>query len=221
MNKCYCYGGSHKFGSALARQVVKNGGVILEASTVDKIILENGRAVGVHIMHEDRVLRAKAVISTLDPHTTFLDMIGEACLPASLTDSVRGWVWDKWSFNTLHIAADEAPQYATDDPWINQAFATVIGIEGVDQLLAHWDNVTRGELDLSNFGGHSTCESLFDPTLSDRPGKHVSILQMHAPYGIAGGWVNDARRVKAAMLAKWHKAAPNLAGKIITSPGRS
>src|SRR3990172_9236376 len=77
MNKCYCYGGSHKFGSALARQVVKHGGFILEAATVDKIIMENGRAVGVHIMHEDRVLRAKVVMSTLDPHTTFLDMIGE------------------------------------------------------------------------------------------------------------------------------------------------
>ena len=45
------------FGSALARQVVKHGGVILDAATVDKIIVENGRAVGVHIAAEDRVLR--------------------------------------------------------------------------------------------------------------------------------------------------------------------
>jgi len=217
MNKCYCYGGSHKFGSALARQVVKHGGLILEAATVDKIIMENGRAVGVHIAYDDRVLRAKAVMSTLDPHSTFLDLVGEQHLPDSLTGSVKEWAWDKWSFNTLHIAADEAPKYAADDPWINQAFATVIGIESVDQLLAHWDNVTKGTIDLNSFGGHSTCESLFDPTLSDRPGKCVSMFQIHAPYGLQGGWVNRREEIKAAMLAKWQKAAPNLAGKIIST----
>ena len=217
MNKCYCYGGSHKFGSALARQVVKHGGLILEAATVDQIIMENGRAVGVHITHEDRVLRAKAVMSTLDPHSTFLDLVGEQHLPDGLTESVKGWAWDKWSFNTLHIAADEAPKYGTDDPWINQAFATVIGIESVKQLLAHWDNVTKGKIDLNNFGGHSTCESLFDPTLSDRPGKYVSMFQIHAPYGLQGGWVNRREDIKAAMLSKWQKAAPNLAGKIIST----
>jgi len=217
MNKCYCYGGSHKFGSALARQVVKHGGLILEAATVDKIIVENGRAVGVHIAYDDRVLRARAVMSTLDPHSTFLDLVGEQHLPDSLTESVKEWAWDKWSFNTLHIAADEAPKYAADDPWINQAFATVIGIEGVDQLLAHWDNVTKGRIDLNSFAGHSTCESLFDPTLSDRPGKFVSMFQIHAPYGLEGGWVNRREDIKAAMLAKWQRAAPNLKGKIIST----
>lgn len=217
MNKCYCYGGSHKFASALGRQVVRNGGLILEAATVDKIIIENGRAAGVHLMHEDRVLRAKVVMSTLDPHTTFLDLVGPEHLPPSLTEAVQGWAWDKWSFNTLHIAAHEPPKYVTDDPWINEAFATVIGIESVDHLLAHWDNVTAGKLDLNKLGGHSTCESLFDPTLSDRPGKYVSMFQIHAPYGLQGGWVNRRDDIKEAMLAKWRKAAPNLTPDTIIS----
>ncbi|MFQ5665425.1 MAG: phytoene desaturase family protein [Candidatus Binatia bacterium] len=218
MNKCYCYGGSHKFASALGRQVVQNGGLILEAAAVDKIIMEKGRAVGVHITHEDRVLRAKVVMSTLDPHTTFLDLVGEEHLPGPLKESVKGWAWDKWSFNTLHIAADEPPKYATDDPWINEAFAAVIGIESVDQLLAHWNNVTAGKIDIKNLGGHSTCESLFDPTLSDRPGKYVSMFQIHAPYGLQGGWLNQREQIQAAMLATWRKAAPNLTpDKIIST----
>ena len=90
MNKCYCYGGSHKFASALGREVVRNGGLILEAATVDKILMENGRAAGVHIAHEDRVLRAKAVMSTLDPHTTFLDLVGEEHLTPSLAGGGQG-----------------------------------------------------------------------------------------------------------------------------------
>jgi phytoene dehydrogenase-like protein len=218
VNKCYCYGGSHKFAGALAREVVKNGGLILEAATVDNIIIENGRAVGVEIAHEGRTLRGKVVMSTLDPQTTFLDLVGEENLPASLKELVKGWAWDKWSFNTLHVATDEAPAYTTDDPWINQTFATVVGIETMDQLLAHWDNVSSGRIDLDNFGGHSTCESLFDPTLSDRPGKYVSMLQIHAPYDLEGGWLDRREAVKEAMLSKWRKAAPNLTpDKIISS----
>jgi phytoene dehydrogenase-like protein len=214
-NKCYCYGGSHKFAGALAREVVKNGGLILEAATVDKIILENGRAVGVELGHEGRTLRAKAVMSTLDPHSTFRDLVGEEHLPASLKEAVDGWTWDKWSFNTLHVATHEAPRYPTDDPWINEAFATVVGIESVDQLLAHWDAVVEGRLDPNLLGGHSTCESLFDPTLSDRPGKHVAMLQIHAPYDLEGGWLNRRGEIEEVMLAKWRKAAPNLASENI------
>jgi phytoene dehydrogenase-like protein len=217
VNKCYCYGGSHKFGSALARQVVKNGGLILEAATVDKILMENGRAAGVVLAHEGRVLRSKVVMSTLDPKTTFLDLVGEEHLPDSLKASATDWNWDKWSFNTLHIAADEPPRYATDDPWIDQSFATVFGIESVDQLMAHWSNVASGKLDLERFGGHSTCESLFDPTLSDRPGKYVSMFQIHAPYDLEGGWLNRRKEIEEAMLARWRKAAPNLTSDKIIS----
>jgi phytoene dehydrogenase-like protein len=217
VNKRYCYGGSHKFASALGREVITNGGLILEAASVDKILMENGRAVGVQLAHEGRVLRAKAVMSTLDPKTTFLDMVGEEHLPANLQEAVDGWTWDKWSFNTLHVAAEERPQYKTDDPWIDDAFATVIGIESVDQLVEHWGNVAAGKLDLANFGGHSTCESQFDPTLSDRPGKYVSMFQIHAPYGIEGGWQSHRKDVQEAMLAKWQKAAPNMTFENIIS----
>jgi len=62
-----------------------------------------------------------------------------------------------------------------------------------------------------NFGGHSTCESRFDPTLSDRPGKpgkYVSMFQIHAPYGIQGSWMSQRQAVQAAMLDKWQQAAP-------------
>jgi phytoene dehydrogenase-like protein len=210
MNKCYCYGGSHKFAGALAREVVKNGGLILEAAPVAKILIEDGRAAGVEIAHEGRILRSKVVMSTLDPHTTFLDLVGAENLPDSLQQEVKGWTWDKWSFNTLHIAAHEPPRYATDDPWIDKAFATVIGFESVEQLLDHWDEVVAGRLDPGRLGGHSTCESLFDPTLSDRPGKYVSMFQIHAPYDLEGGWLQRRDEIEAAMLERWRKAAPNL-----------
>ncbi|MGB2583215.1 MAG: NAD(P)/FAD-dependent oxidoreductase [Dehalococcoidia bacterium] len=208
MNKCYCYGGSHKFASAMAREIVKAGGLILEHAPVSNIIIENGRVAGVELA-EGRTLRSKVVMSTLDPHTTFLDLVGADNMSSNLKEAIEGWKYDKWSYYTLHIASDEPPHYKCDDPWINETFMTVFGIESTDQLLAHWDNVVAGNIS-DNFGGHATCQSIFDPTLSDIPDKSISFFQMHAPYEIEGGWDKRGEELKEAILGKWQKAAPNM-----------
>ncbi len=208
MNKCYCYGGSHKMAGALEREIVKGGGLVLEAAEATKIIMENGHVAGVELK-EGRTLRSKVIVSSLDPHTTFLDLVGGEKLPGTLKESVEGWTYDKWSFCTTHVASEEPPKYRCDDPWVNEAFMVIFGIEGTDQLLAHWDNVVAGKIDFHNFGGHSTCESFFDPHMVRKPGKHVSFFQMHVPYEIKGGWGKRAPELEEAVLDKWQKAAPN------------
>ena len=209
MNKCYCDGGSHKFAGALAREIVSNGGTIVDAAEVTNILMENGRVAGVEIA-EGRTLRSKVVMSTLDPQTTFFDLVGPENLPADLKELVEGWKLDKWSYYTLHVASKEPPRYACDDPWINDAFMVIFGFESMDQLLAHWDNVVAGKVG-DNFGGHATCESYFDPHLVHSPwGGHVSFFQMHAPYEIEGGWDKRGPELEEAILAKWQKAAPNM-----------
>jgi len=209
MNKCYCYGGSHKFAGALAREIVRNGGTIIDAAEVTKILMHKGHVTGVELA-EGRTLSSKVIMSTLDPHTTFLDLVGAQNLPGDLKSLVEGWKYDKWSFFTLHVASKEPPRYKCDDPWVNEAFMTIFGIESTEQLLAHWDNVVAGNVS-DDFGGHTTCESFFDPHLVHAPwGGHVSFFQMHAPYEIKGGWEKRSKELEEAVLAKWHKAAPNM-----------
>ncbi|MCK4965354.1 MAG: NAD(P)/FAD-dependent oxidoreductase, partial [Dehalococcoidia bacterium] len=183
VNKCYCYGGSHRFAGALAREFVAAGGTIVDMCEVTKIIMENGHATGVETA-EGRILRSKVVISSLDPHTTFLDFVGTENLPATLKESVEKWKYDKWSYYTLHVASKELPKYACDDLFVTEAFMTICGFESTDQILAHWDNIVAGKIG-DGFGGHATCESFFDPHLVHSPwGGHVSFFQMHAPYEI-------------------------------------
>jgi phytoene dehydrogenase-like protein len=215
MNKCYCHGGSHKLAGALAREIVRAGGTILESSDVTKINMRNGSVSGVDLW-EGRTLNSEVVISSLDPHTTFFDLIGADKLPADLKDSIEGWKYDKWSYNTLHVVSEEAPHYACGDAWVDESFMTIIGFESTDQLLAHWDNVVAGRVDDKSFGGHATCESFFDSHLIRKPGKHVSFFQMHAPYDIEGGWDKRGPEIEEAILAKWQKAAPNMRRENIT-----
>jgi len=208
MNKCYCYGGSHKFAGALVREVIQAGGIVLENSEVTKILTENGRVAGVETL-DGLTLKSKLVLSSLDPDSTFLRLVGRENLPEGLGESIDGWKWDKWSFYTLHIVSEEPPRYKCDDPWVNEAFMTIFGFESTDQLLAHWDSVVAGQVS-DGFGGHCTCESLFDPHLNRVPGKYVSFFQMHAPYEIAGGWETRGKELEEAALAKWQRVAPNL-----------
>ena len=208
-NKCYLYGGSHKLASSLGREIVGNGGAIIDTCEVSKIITQNGTAIGVETK-EGRTFKAKAVVSSLDPHTTFLDLVGSENLPGTLKESVEEWIYDKWSFFTLHVASKEKPQYKAEEPWANESFMVIFGIEGTDQLLAHWDNVVSGKIDLKNFGGHATCESFWDPHMVHAPwGGEVSFFQMHAPYAIEGGWEKMSKELKEAVLDKWQKVAPN------------
>ena len=211
MDKAYLMGGSHKLAGALSREIHQNGGIIIEAAEVCKINMQNGNVTGVEL-REGRKLNAKVVISSLDPKTTFLDFIGPKNLPGTfLKESAEGWKFDKWSYHTLHIVSSEMPRYKCDDPWASESFMTVVGFDSSQQVMDHWKNVINGKLDYKLIGGHATCESFWDPHLVHSPyGGYVSFLQMHAPYGIEGGWTKKAPEVDAAMMEKWAKAAPNL-----------
>jgi len=209
MNKSYCQGGSHKLAGALAREIVQAGGCILDSSQVNRITMHDGAVSGVELW-EGRTLRSPVVISSLDPQTTFLDLVGAENLPGPLKDDVSGWEYDKWSYSTLHVATEEPPRYACRDTSVDEAFMTIVGFESTDQLLAHWDSVVAGRIDLDAFGGHSTCQTHLDPHLSRHPGRHVSFFQTHAPYDIEGGWEARGPELEEAVLATWRKAAPNM-----------
>ena len=69
-------------------------------------------------------LADKAVISTIDPHQTFLKYVGEKNLDSELAEMIKIWQWDKWSLFDVHLALAEPPQFkaAASDPEINKAF---------------------------------------------------------------------------------------------------
>jgi len=100
------------------------------------------------------------------------------------------------------------------DPQASAAFMTIVGFESTAQMLAHWDNVIAGKIDTNNVGGHATCESAWDSHLvrvpPSRAHRQVAFLQMHAPYGLEGGWEKRGPAIEEAMLQCWARYAPNM-----------
>lgn len=209
MHKAICYGGSHRLAAALAREVVQNGGSVLDTAEVTSIRMRDGHVVGVE-MEDGRTVDAGIVLSSLDPHSTFLDLVGEEHLDLNLAQSVRGWEWEKWSFATTHAVLAGRPEFAVDDPWVNEAFMTVLGFDDPDSLLSYWSGVRAGHIG-DRVGGHATCETIYDPTLSKVPGNEVAFLQIHAPYDLdGGGWEARTSDIEGLILDQWRAAAPNL-----------
>ena len=209
MNKCLSVGGSHKLASSLAKEVVINKGLILENAEVTKIIMENGRATGVEIF-DGQVVKAKTVVSSLDPQTTFLNLVGQGNLPNDLKSYADRWAWDKSSFFTTHVALNEPLTYKSDEHDIDNAFMNIMGIEGMDDVIDLADSAREGKINMT--AGHATVETLYDRTLSQVPGNHTAFFQMIVPGQIEGGWEDKKAEVENQVMEQWQQYATNLNG---------
>ena len=76
-------GGTGEVSMAIARSAEHFGATIMTETSVKKVIVKNGRAVGVALENGDEY-EADMVISGLDPKLSFLKMIEERELPLSL-----------------------------------------------------------------------------------------------------------------------------------------
>jgi phytoene dehydrogenase-like protein len=206
MNKCICLGGSHKLGSSLAREIIINKGMILENAEVTRIIMENGKAAGVEL-HDGIKVKAKVVISSLDPETTFLNLVGKDNLQRDLAGSVEKWKWEKTSFFTTHVALHEPLKYNTRDRNVNDTFMNILGIECMEDVVRLSECAHEEKLDV--IAGHSTVETLWDPSLA-LPGKHTAFFQMVVPGSIKGGWEEKKAGVEESVLEKWSEYAQNI-----------
>jgi phytoene dehydrogenase-like protein len=184
MAKACVYGGSHRLASALARVILSRGGLIIDNAEVVAIETVDGRASGVQLEDGRRIQARRAVLSSLDPQTTFLRLLPGEAVPADLRASAEGWMWDKWSLLSVFFALDKKPTWRENPAngmiGLPDPFLTILGFDGSDDVVSFLQAVERGEIPKA--AGHFTCETAFDKYLSQIPGQHVAFFEMPAPY---------------------------------------
>lgn len=190
--KAFIRGGSHRLASSFSRVILRNGGLILDNAEVVQITTDGGRATGV-ILDDGRRIKARtAVLSTLDPQSTFLRLLPAEIVPDDVRDSAENWAWDKWSLLSVFFVTKGKPQWRPNpnNGMIGQPdpFNTILGFDSTDDVVSFLGSIEKGEI--SKFAGHFTVETAFDPTLSQKEGEHVCFFQMPAPYD----WPWDERK---------------------------
>ncbi|CAM0877937.1 unnamed protein product [Alopecurus aequalis] len=164
----YPLGGSGAIIDALVRGIEKFGGRLALNSHVEKILIENGRAVGVKLRGGQIVRAKKAVVSNASMWDT-LDLLPPDAVPKSYQDKVKATPQCE-SFMHLHLGFDA--ENARED----------LGIHHI--VVNDWDKGVDGEQNVVLISVPSVLSEGLAP-----PGKHI----LHAytpgtePFGLWEG----------------------------------
>lgn len=124
-------GGAKEFAATMLGKVIDKGGMCLTKATVDEIILEDGKAIGVR-MDDGKEFRAKKIVSAAGAKTTVNNLI-----PESFKDT-------KWA-NDIR-AIEDSPSYLC----LNLAFKGDIGKLGASGCNRWYYTVTNNDTQLWN-----------------------------------------------------------------------
>jgi phytoene dehydrogenase-like protein len=209
-----CVGGSHRLASALQKIVLENKGRLMGSQRVAKILVNDGVACGVELEDGTQIEARKGVISTIDLATTFSSYVGENNLDPAFVESIKTWQWEKWSLLQLHYALKEPPRFtaAEKNPDINRSLIYLIGYEGTQDVIRHWEGIARGEQQKEGF--ICSFPSVHDPSQAPA-GMATGLISQIAPYELAEGastWERHKfkEQLMAERLAVLQKYAPNM-----------
>ncbi|MFQ5697130.1 MAG: phytoene desaturase family protein [Myxococcota bacterium] len=218
MNAALVRGGTHQLASTLRRMLEQGGGTVRTGTAAARWIFDpEGRVAGVGT-EDGSELRARAVVSTLNPVQTFLDLVrdqDQARIPADLLEVARAWQWEEVSlFVALRGIVGAPPSYPGRPAAVSRALSVVMGLRDEDDVLEHFRAVREGGLPDHPIA-QGTCPSLFDPLLVPDHvpygPHHVLRIECLAPY--AGGWEDRSRKAAFGngLLDLWAKHAPCIA----------
>lgn len=103
-------GGMHNLPLALARCLESHGGRIRTNASVQKIILENKKAVAVQLRNGEDIPVSQVVASAVDPYQLVVNFLGEAAVGHNIVRKVRHLEWGDPAF-VIYLALNGFPEY--------------------------------------------------------------------------------------------------------------
>jgi len=219
-----CLGGSERLADALLTSVHDTGGLVRANTEPRRILVENGRAVGVECANGE-VFRARHFIaSSLNPQQTFLQLMDEHHVPAQWRNKAEAFQYNLLApLFALNVALREPPVYkaAAQRPHLNRAFMIILGLSHVNQFSDIVRHHEAGTIPDTVMWG--SCPTVFDPSQAPH-GMHSAFWWEKLPYALNG----DPRHWDAAkdahgerMMALWRQYAPNVESAVLDRWTRS
>lgn len=211
-----CLGGSHRLAHILWRDFAQHGGVIHVQQQVEKVIVEDGRAVGVRTLDGTEFTATKAVASSVDLAQTFLQFVEKTDLDLDFIGKVEDAEDNKhkfWSLFSVHLAMTELPEYkaAEFDPDVNRAWVVNLGYDSLEALNEDWAAIRQGKAPFPR--PNAAVNTLYDE-LDAPDGKYTGLLRQFAPYSLRSGgpgeWDRYSELYADHCMEVWQQYAPNL-----------
>lgn len=180
-------GGSHALTHAVVKCFAAHGGDIWTTCPVEKILVENGKAVGIklseHALLPGAEIRAKKIISNLTLVPTFLRLLGEEVIGAAWARKIKYFNYDDPQLLGIYYALKGDPVFASAeyDPAIQRSWVGYFGGESLDEIRTGQAELLAGVLPTEIMGGYFLTTRA-DPTQAP-PGGHTCF-----------GWISVAPR---------------------------
>jgi phytoene dehydrogenase-like protein len=216
-----CVGGSAALARGLARAVQESGGSVWTGQTVTRILVEEGRAVGVALADGSQVRASRFVASTLNPQQTVLELTGAGLWPPELVEPVR-----KFRYNQvgplfgINVTLREPAAYRAADrnPDVQRAFMVILGLETPEVVSEMYRCHPAGQITrpLALWGASPT---VHDPSQA-REGFHTAFMWEKVPFALDGDaarWDACKEAHAAEVMARWAEFAPNVRGDVVAS----
>jgi phytoene dehydrogenase-like protein len=203
-------GGMGALCDALAKAAIAAGAVIRTGAPVGKILVEGDRACGV-MLESGESIAADTVISSADPKTTFLRLLGPRYLDTGFVRRVNH-IRSRGLAAKLHLALNRAP------PFSGMTEADLRGRLLIAPSLEHiehaYNHAKYGEFSAAPVM-EITVPTANDPTLAPA-GQHVlSAIVQYAPYALKEGWEAGRQRFLEAALGSLERFAPGIRGCVV------
>jgi beta-carotene ketolase (CrtO type) len=220
-------GGTGALVDALLKRIWQDGGVVLTDQTVEQILIDDGKAVGVRVAG-GKEYRASTVISNIDAKRVFLDLMAPADVDAA-DANLRHRV-DKRIINNnesllkIDCALEEPLRFDHHNHQDDYLIGSVLIADSVEQVETAHHEAARGRIPDQDPSMYAVVPTVLDPSMAPE-GKHTLWIEFFAPYQIDGaegtglngtGWTDELKnRVADRVLAKLADYSPNLSQSII------
>jgi phytoene dehydrogenase-like protein len=184
-------GGTGGVSNAIASAARAAGVEIRLQAPVDHIRVEGDRATGV-VLESGEEISASTVLSSVDAHQTFLNLLEPGHLPNEFEEEVRRYKF-RGSSGKVNLALDGLPNF-TCLPGVGEHLRGAISFSpAVDYMERAYDDAKYGRFSRRPYID-TIIPTLVDPSMAP-PGKHVmSCFVQYAPYHLAEGeWDDEAR----------------------------
>jgi phytoene dehydrogenase-like protein len=203
-------GGMGAVSAALAGIAGKQGALIRTSASVSRILMDGDRIGGVELQ-DGETLAAGTVISSADPKTTFLELLGARNLEAGFVQKIRN-VRMRGNVAKLHLALDGAPEFKGLNQ--NQLGDRLLIAPDMDYVENAFNQSKYGEYSIKPVA-EIVIPSLYDTSLAP-PGKHVlSAVVQYAPYQLKAGWPEQKAAFTDELIELLSVYAPGIQSRIV------
>ncbi|VXD13901.1 FAD dependent oxidoreductase [Planktothrix serta PCC 8927] len=221
-------GGTGALVQALLNLIQAHGGVILTDQHVEKVLVDDGKAIGVRVANGKEYRANKGVISNIDAKRLFLHLMDAADVDdadSELRERLeRRIVNNNETILKIDCALSEPLRFEHHNHRDEYLIGSVLIADSVKQVeIAHHDT-TLGKIPDADPSMYVVVPTMLDPTMAPE-GKHTLWIEFFAPYQIAGaegtglkgtGWTDELKhKVADRILDKLAEYSPNLKQSII------